>query len=69
MTLKTATTLAIVGISINLLALVGRTLKVVAAAPPPPLDAWIGWLSAITLQCCLLLFFVTLYRKQQSTSQ
>jgi hypothetical protein len=68
MTLKTATTLAIAGLSINLLVTIGLTVHNWSVAPPPPLVAWVGLFSTITLQCCLLLFFVTLYRKQQSTT-
>ena len=68
MNLKTATLFAIAGLALRLLTTIGLTLRNWTSAPTPPLEAWLSMSVSVALHFCLLMFFITLYRKQQPSN-
>jgi hypothetical protein len=64
MSLKTATLLALVGVSLNLLIILGLNLTRLLQSVTPPTPVLLSLLGALAFNGGLLTFLVVLYRKQ-----
>ena len=65
MSLKTATLLALLGVSLNLLVVLGLNLTRLLQGVVPPAQLLPPLLGSVALNGGLLVYFVVLYRKQQ----